>query len=58
MSAGDVRLEPRTTGRTSTVPAARSATDAATVTSPDPHSGTKVRLDIICTKDKDKGESI
>ena len=44
MSAGDARPGPRTTGRTSTVPAARNATDAATATSPGPHSGTKVRL--------------
>ena len=44
MSAGDARPAPRTTDRTSTVLAARSETVAATVTSPDPDNGTKVRL--------------
>ena len=44
MSAGDARPAPQTTDRTSTVLATRSETVAATVTSPDPDNGTKVRL--------------
>ena len=44
MSAGNAHPAPQTIGRTSTVHAARSATGAVTVTSPDPDNGTKVRL--------------